>query len=983
MNRRGPRTVLDRVRELAAVAPSRAAVTGETAALDYAGVVGAALAVADRLRAAGCRPGDRVGVCLGRDAHLPVALLGIHAAGGAFVPLDPHYPAERVALMTQDAGCRAVLVDPVGAPVLADGGATRVELGADMLSTLAAEGGAGQAHPAGADDIAYLLYTSGSTGRPKGVLARHAGLAALCGWADDAYDAADLADVAATTSVCFDIALFELLVTLALGGHVRVLPGPLGLLRPGVADGVSLLNAVPSVYAELLRAGKMPPVRVANIAGEPLSRWIVDELYAAGVGRVVNLYGPTEDTVYSTAEQVPVDESDAPAIGRPLPATIARIGATPAGEAGDGPGELWLGGRKVAAGYHGQPEQTAARFHVDADGTRWYRTGDLVRRGADGRLHFLGRLDRQLKIRGFRVEPGEVESHLLALPRVRHAAVLANPSGGLAAFVTGDVDADSVRDALAARLPEHLVPQSIHVMAALPQGPNGKADRAALAAHLDRPDTGRDDADAVLCRLWREILGTPGLDTDDFFAQGGTSLAAVRLVESLHEQTGIDLPVDVVYERRTLGDLRDAVAATAPSTSEDTGTPQPGADDGVAVLSARQRVALARPRSRRIASAHLVDGPLDLDALRLAAAAVVRRHATLRWAYTGGPQPSARTVDPYLPELDVADVPGPADPSAVARLVAQVADVPFALSSGRALRLHVRRLADQRWLLVVVVQHLSADLRSVETIHRDLGAAYRGEPLAPPPPAFSAFAAGPAPTDRAAQAADALVAHPPLADPVSLWSTGRAPERATVDSGPDAADHLSRAARAAGVTEFAVCLAALVHLLGVRGALGVPVVSSLDGRPDRRYAETVGWFNNRLLFQAPPTPRTAAEALAWADRQAGRHRAYRDVPYAALLDELRSRIAVPRPLEFFYTDRDHRRRGALDLGAGLRTAPVPAASFDDVPAAPLRLAVTVTDEGIRVELDGVGLPAPATKLAEEYLAGLRAVTAQTVCTGRV
>jgi amino acid adenylation domain-containing protein len=550
--------------------------------------------LAARLRRLGVGPEVPVGVAVRREPVLVVALLAVLRAGGAYLPLDAGYPRERLALMLADAAAPVVLADAAGRQALPPG-PWRVE------SPEGPEPGAEAAPLPGAPlsdtpvlprNLAYLIYTSGSTGRPKGVAIPHAAAAALLAWARDSFSAAELSHVLGATSVCFDLSVFEIFTPLAAGGRLVLAADALGLATHPAAGRVSLLNTVPSAAAALLDAGALPPsLRTVNLAGEPLRRDLVERLRAAGGEglRIRNLYGPSEDTTYSTAAEAGEEtarEGREPSLGRPLPGTAAhvvdrRLSPCPAGVAG----ELMLSGAGLARGYLGRPALTAASWLPDPfasrPGGRLYRTGDLARRRADGRLEFLGRRDHQVKVRGFRVEPGEVEVALAAHPAVREAVVLA-AGERLAAFALAADPAAAGDEALArgivaaaaGRLPAYMLPASLELLAALPRTASGKVDRRALldraaaAPRERRPGTApRSRAERLVAELWHELLGVkdPTVESD-FFHLGGHSLLATRMVARLSRRAGVELPLRALFEARTLGELAARLEAARPAS---------------------------------------------------------------------------------------------------------------------------------------------------------------------------------------------------------------------------------------------------------------------------------------------------------------------------------------------------------------------------------------------------------------------------------
>ena len=541
------------------------------------------------LRQLGVGPESRVAICVERGPLVVVAILAVLEAGGAYVPLDPAYPEERLLYSLEDSRA-AVLI-------------TSSKLWHGPLSELATrlstpiEVVFGDRPPAAweempttppavsldARNLAYCIYTSGSTGQPKGVAITHDNATALVAWAVEAFAPDTLAVVLAATSICFDLSVYEIFVPLSVGGQVVVVETALDLADLGDTVGVTLVNTVPSVMNEVLRMDGVPStVRVVNLAGEPLPGRLAEGLYALdSVEQVYNLYGPSEDTTYSTFVAVPRRRDREPTIGRPVAGTrVAVLDAqgmpVPIGVVG----ELFLGGAGLCRGYLGRPAQTAERFLPDPaaePGARRYRTGDLVRWLPTGELEFLGRIDHQVKIRGFRIELGEIESHLRQVEGVAEVAVVADrgPDGmRLVAYLAGSAPEGSEamiasgERALRRHLPEHMVPSSWAVLDALPQMPNGKVDRRSLPAvsaagsARDQPREApplRTPTEVLVAGVWRQALGVDHVGADDdFFALGGHSLSAARVVNQLRAVFGRkpdELPLRLLFEAPTVARL--------------------------------------------------------------------------------------------------------------------------------------------------------------------------------------------------------------------------------------------------------------------------------------------------------------------------------------------------------------------------------------------------------------------------------------------
>ncbi|CCH32398.1 non-ribosomal peptide synthetase [Actinosynnema sp. NPDC047251] len=467
--------------------PGSTAVHGGTGQdVDYSTLWRRAEAYGAALAARGVGAGSRVAILMRRTDTLPVVLLGVLLSGAAYVPLDPAYPAARLGHVLADSTPDLLITDLPSVPAEVSDRTTVVPV-ADLV------GGPDRwtrAVPR-PEDPAYVIYTSGTTGRPKGVVVPHGGLHWLRHWAARTYLPEDLRQVFAGTSVCFDLSVFEIFVTWSLGGGLRLGGTTLDLISG--AEGVTLVNTVPSVWEEVLEH-RAPPasLRVLNLAGEPLRRTLVDRTGAvAPAVRLYNLYGPTEDTTYSTAALVPLTGTGPVPIGDPLPGTAAYVLDAEGRPVPDGfPGELHLAGRKLAAGYLDQPGLTARRFVADPfGGGVMYRTGDRVRREPDGPLVHLGRLDDQCKVRGFRVEPEEVERVFDEHPWIAEVCVVpreaGTPRARLVAFVAGAGPGPEPAELTAwaaDRLPAHLVPSTVVLLDRLPRNPSGKADRAELAA---------------------------------------------------------------------------------------------------------------------------------------------------------------------------------------------------------------------------------------------------------------------------------------------------------------------------------------------------------------------------------------------------------------------------------------------------------------------------------------------------------------------
>ncbi|MGH4010293.1 MAG: amino acid adenylation domain-containing protein, partial [Pseudonocardiaceae bacterium] len=775
-----PAAVLPQLFEAqAARTPDAPAVRCAGMALSYAECNERANQLARLLIARGAGPERFVAVALPRSAELIVALLAVLKSGSAYLPIDPSYPAERVALMFADAQPPLVLttgevadhlpavagVDRVAldrtetteaVSILAGGNVTDTERSAPLRS----------AHPA------YVIYTSGSTGRPKGVVVAHQSVVDLTVWAAADFGVPGLSRVVASTSLNFDVSVFEIFCPLTAGGCIEVVRDVLALgerlgERPGERVTASLVSAVPSAFSQLLAQGTVAvAAEHVVLAGEALSARAVRDIRAVLPGsRIANIYGPTEATVYATAwycDPACWNPDQAPPIGRPIANTRVYVLDSTLRPVPPGvPGELYLGGRGLARGYLNRPGLTAQRFVADpfaGPGTRMYRTGDVVRWTPAGEVDYLGRADHQVKIRGFRIELGEVEAALSRHDDVAEAVVVARAEESghkrLVAYLVAvpgaavDPAADpaELRRFLSQVLPDHMIPAAFVSLAKLPLNPNGKLDRRALPA----PDwvaaagadylAPRNPVEQVVTEIWAEVLGVARVGVEDnFFALGGDSILSIQVVARA-VRAGLRMRSRDIF-------LHQTVASLAPNiTAANLGGVEQGPVTGPVPLTPIQSWLFdtqtpAPAQFHQSLSLELTEG-VDAAALRTALATLLEHHDALRmrfeqldgrWCQRNAP------VEPVevLHRVDLSAMDG--DPRTGMAGVLGGIQADLDLGSGPLLAAVLFELGGgQRPVLALTVHHLVVDGVSWRILLEDLATAYRaacGDAEAPDPAA--------------------------------------------------------------------------------------------------------------------------------------------------------------------------------------------------------------------------------------------------------
>ncbi len=920
-------------------------------ALSYGELMRRSGSLAGRLRELGVGPDVRVAVCAERSPERVVALLGVLRAGGAYVPLDPEYPRAHLAFMLDDAQAAVVLAQEHLLDGLPPGGAPVLPLVAAIARAGRESDGAGAA--ADPDNLACVLYTSGSTGRPKGVMVRHAGMVNRLLWAQETYPVTASDRVLQKASFSFDFSLWECFGPLLVGARV-VLARPGGqrdsayLVELIAERGVTLAHFVPSMLGAFLAEPgleELSSLRCVLSGGEALTRELEGRFFdrLPATVELRNQYGPTEASInvaHWPCRRGEASEGWRPVpIGRPLANCAVYVAAGGSRPAPAGvPGELLLGGAGLARGYLGRPELTAERFVPDpfgsAPGARLYRSGDRGRLLPDGRLEFLGRLDHQVKVRGFRIEPGEIEWVLSRHPEVREAVVLARGAEAerrLVGYVLAPPDAQpqpqALRSYLAERLPDHMVPQTLVVLERWPLTPGGKLDRAALPAsaaprtEIEVQEVPRAPLEEVLAGIWAEALDVPAEAIgpgDDFFDLGGHSLLATRVVARLRDVLRIELPLRELFEAPTLAALAARVAqAMGAGAPADAPRIRPVARGGVLPLSyAQERLWFLHqlePDSPayNVPIAVRLRGRLDRFALARALSAIIRRHESLRTTFAGLDAGPVQVIGPpaamELPVVDLAGLPAALRDATARRIAAAEARGPFDLTAGPVVRAALLRAADGDHIALLTFHHIATDAWSMGVLVREVAAFYdafsRGEPASLPelPIQYADFAVwqrqwleGGEKARQIAYWRQRLAGAPTLLQlPADRPRPAAQTFRGAVETlalPADLARRLAGLSRRAGTTLFMTLLAVFQELLRrYTGQEDLCVGSPIANRARVELEGLIGFFVNTLVLRADLSADPSTLDLLGRVRDMTLEAyAHQDLPFEWLVGELGS-----------------------------------------------------------------------------------------------
>ncbi|BAQ82138.1 peptide synthase [Pseudomonas sp. St29] len=772
---RAERWLPERLQEQLQQTPERTALVWDGGQLSFAELHAQANRLAHYLRDKGVGPDVCVAIAAERSPQLLIGLLAIIKAGGAYVPLDPDYPAERLAYMLEDSGVQLLL--------------TQTQLLGQMpeapgVSAIAMDGLKLDSWPSHApglhldgDHLAYVIYTSGSTGQPKGVGNTHRALMERLQWMQDSYQLQADDVLMQKAPISFDVSVWECFWPLITGCRLLLAaPGehrdPHRIAQLVQEYGVTTLHFVPpllQLFVDEPLSAECHSLRRVFSGGEALSAELRNRLLQQlPNAQLHNRYGPTETAINVTHWQCSVEDGERSPIGRPLGNVLCRVldaelNLLPAGV----PGELCISGQGLARGYLGRPALTAERFVVDPlseEGARLYRTGDRVRWCADGALEYLGRLDQQVKLRGFRVEPQEIEARLLAQDGVAQAAVLVRDSVAgpqLIGYYTAPAcDEDETEQrarlttALAAELPEYMVPAQLLRLEAMPLSPSGKLDRRALPEpqwqvreHVE-PNT---DLERQIAAIWRDVLGQPRIGLkDDFFALGGHSLLATQIISRTRQACDVELPLRVLFEASELGDFAEQVRLIQQSGARNQQPP-------IARVDRSQPVPLSYSQQRmwflwqmepdspayNVGGMARLSGVLDVGRFEAALQALILRHETLRTTF-----PSINGVAHQQVHADTGLRMAWKDFSALApearqQRLQQLADSeahqPFDLETGPLLRACLVKAGEQEHYFVLTLHHIVTEGWAMDIFARELSALYeaflddRESPLEPLP----------------------------------------------------------------------------------------------------------------------------------------------------------------------------------------------------------------------------------------------------------
>ncbi|MDQ3762941.1 MAG: amino acid adenylation domain-containing protein [Actinomycetota bacterium] len=964
--------------QVAATPNATAVIFGDTA-LSYSELNARTNRVARRLVGVGVGRESAVAVLLERSVDVVVSILAVVKAGGTYVPLDSRYPLARMRLIMEQTQASVLVTDQATRPAQLPQSVQVVIVDADPSLAAQDPGDLGIVCDPG--QLAYVMYTSGSTGTPKGIAITHRDVVDLA--LDPCWHGGDHQRVLLHSPHAFDASTYELWVPLLSGGQIVIAPpGELDLptlqqvITHNKITGLFLTTALFNLMAEQ-DPGCFAGTRQVWTGGEMVSPPAIQRVLDACPEAVVaHVYGLTETTTFATyyVMRSPYQVLDTVSIGQPMAnmrvyVLDTELQPVPPGVAG----ELYIAGAGLARGYLGRPGMTAERFVAcpfGPAGERMYRTGDVVRWNADGDLVFVGRVDDQVKVRGFRIEPGEIETVLTGHPDVSQAVVIAREDQPgdkrLVAYVIPATDTgcrpEVLREFLRARLPEYLVPAALVMVDALPLTSNGKLDRAALPApEFGSAGTGRTPRtpqEQLLCELFAEVLGLAGVSIDDdFFDLGGHSLLATRLIARIRATLGVELELRALFETSTVAGVTACLGDAGPARLALSRYERP---EVIPLSFAQRRLwflhQLEGPSATyNIPFALRLSGELDRPALHAALADVVARHESLRTIFPqldGVPYQQVLDAQIACPSLAVTDTTETALPG----VLAAAARYEFDLATQPPVRSELFVLGPAEQVLLVVVHHIASDGWSMGPLSRDVATAYatrcqdRAPGWAPLPVQYADYT---------------LWQHRLLgdqADPDSLFTTqitywtqalAGLPEQLTLPTDrprPAIASHrgeyltvrieptlhqgLAGLARHAGASVFMVLQAGLAALLSKLGAgEDIPIGSPIAGRTDSALDDLVGFFVNTLVLRTDTSGHpTFTQLLARVRETALGAYVHQDVPFEYLVEILNpTRSLAHHPLFQIVLALQNTPKANFELpGLDTRVVPAPTgtAKFD-------------------------------------------------------
>nr|WP_241032185.1 non-ribosomal peptide synthetase [Rhodococcus pseudokoreensis] len=960
--------------------PDAVAATFGDTILTYAELHHRSEELACRLRDVGVTMEDVVAVALSRSIDVVIAIVAVAKAGGTYMPVDVDYPAERIGYLLSDGSPAALLTDEADAERLPSVECPTVMVTPPVTADFSRKVGS---HARGRG--AYLIYTSGSTGQPKGVLVSHANVLSLLANTRGEFGFGPRDVWTLFHSLSFDFSVWEMWGALTTGGRLVVVdhfvarsPGEFTSLLE--REGVTVLNQTPSAFGQLVDRELPQSLRLLIFGGEPLDAATVAPLLERRPDiRAVNMFGITETTVHVTRHDLTTAETR-PSVGLPLPGLRtyvldASLQLVPPGTVG----ELYVAGTQVSRGYHRRPALTATRFVAAADGGRMYRTGDRVRRSIDGTIDYIGRADSQVEIRGYRIEPGEIEAALLRHPSVDAAAVVLRDTAlgkQLVAYSVTVSDVATLKRHLRAILPEHLIPAAVIPVPEIPLTANGKVDRDAL------PDPGVVTADGqgthtpiedVVAGVFAEVLGGAEVGTrHNFFDLGGNSLLATRVSARVSAVFDIDVTVKDVFEAPTVAELAARIEERSGAGRRRLPLHPASQKSRIPLSPAQQRMWFVNQFDTGASGYNLplvvhLDGELDVHALESAAHDLIERHRTLRTVYPSDADGVHQVVlDAADVALDLAPIALPED--AVDPHLRAFVDSGFDVSVDAPIRSRLYRVGPGAHVFALVVHHIAADAWSLTPLIRDTMTAYQARlgggshEWLPLPVQYSDYSVW----QRAVlddESAETLQRYwldtlTDLPEQVTLPADHPRPAAASghagtvgVELGEQLHDAVHTLARGGRATTFMVLHAALAAVLSrYSGSRDVPIGTAVAGRTDPQLDDMVGMFAGTLVLRTAVDPSaTFAELLAHVHERDIAAYTHADMPFEALVELLNpARSTSHHPLFQVALSMQRSRPGPVAL-PGLTVTPVgdvvDRANFD------LQLTVTESGPGGRLHLD--------------------------------